>query len=73
MAEGPSYSKPNVKAKGKNKKNKKGYGYTRPKKKSFKKSAARKCFHCNENGHWKRNSKIYLDLKRKGKEVENNK
>ena len=77
MAEGPSSSsKPNAKAKWKNKKKKKKRsGSTTPKKKIFKKSVAgkEKCFHCNNDGHWKRNYKIYLDLKRKGKEIENNK
>ena len=29
-------------------------------------------FHCNEDGHWKRNYKIYLDLKRKENEIDNN-
>ena len=49
------------------KKKKKGFGSIAPKKKDFKKSTAskRKYFHCNEDGHWKRNCKIYLDFKRK--------
>ena len=75
VAEGLSSSKPNVKEKGKNKKKKKGYGSTIPKKKDFKKSTASKgkCFHCNKDRHWKRNCKIFLNLKRKEKEIENNK
>ena len=73
MVEGPSSSKPNAKEKRKNKK--KGCGSKAPKKKSFKKFTAGKgkYFHCNEDGHWKGNCKIYLDLKRKGKEMENHK
>ena len=48
---------------------KKGSGSTTSKKKSLKKFVVGKgkCFHCNKNGHWKRNYKIYLDLIRKRK------
>ena len=75
MVEGPSSTKPNVKVKGKNNKKKKGSRSTSPKKKSFKKFTVDKgkCCHCNKDRHWKRNYKIYLDLKKKGKELENNK
>ena len=50
MVEGPSSSKPNMKAKGKNKKKKKGYESIVAKKKNFKKSTTskRKCFYCNK-------------------------
>ena len=76
MVEGHSSSKPNAKAKGKNKnEKKKGSGSTTPKMKNFKKftTGKGKGFHCNEDRHWKRNCKIYLDIKRKEKEIENNK
>ena len=67
--------KPNTKAKGKNNNNNKGSGSMRPEKKNFKKSITGKgkSFHRNENGHWKRNCKVYLDFKRKEKEIKNNK
>ena len=57
-----------MKRKGKGKGNKatKGQGQSKPKAKKPKLPKEGVCFFCNEQGHWQRNSKLYLeDLKKK--------
>ena len=52
--------------KGKGNKAKKGKGQSKPKAKKPKLPKEGVCFFCNEQGHWKRNCKLYLeDLKKK--------
>ena len=54
------------KGKGKGNKAKKGKGQSKPKAKKPKPPKEGVCFFCNEQGHWKRNCKLYLeDLKKK--------
>ena len=54
------------KGKGKGNKAKKGKGQSKPKAKKPKSPKEGVCFFCNEQGHWKRNCKLYLeDLKKK--------
>ena len=54
------------KGKGKVNKAKKGKGRSKPKAKKPKPPKEGVCFFCNEQGHWKRNCKLYLeDLKKK--------
>ena len=54
------------KGKGKGNKAKKGQGQSKPKTKKPKLHKEGVCFFCNEQGHWQRNSKLYLeDLKKK--------
>ena len=54
------------KGKGKGNKAKKGKGQSKPKDKKPKPPKEGVCFFCNEQGHWKRNCKLYLeDLKKK--------
>ena len=56
----------NRKGKGKGNKAKKGKGQSKPKAKKPKPPKEGVCFFCNEQGHWKRNCKLYLeDLKKK--------
>ena len=54
------------KGKGEGNKAKKGKGQSKPKAKKPKPPNEGVCFFCNEQGHWKRNCKLYLeDLKKK--------
>ena len=54
------------KGKAKGNKAKKGKGQSKPKAKKPKPPKEGVCFFCNEQGHWKRNCKLYLeDLKKK--------
>ena len=54
------------KGKGKGNKAKKGKGQSKPKAKKPKPHKEGVCFFCNEQGHWNRNYKLYLeDLKKK--------
>ena len=54
------------KGKGKGNKAKKGKGQSNPKAKKPKPPKEGVCFFCNEQGHWKRNCKLYLeDMKKK--------
>ena len=54
------------KGKGKGNKAKKGKGQSKPKAKKQKTPKERVCFFSNEQGHWKRNCKLYFeDLKKK--------
>ena len=54
------------KGKGKDNKAKKGKGQSKLKAKKPKPPKEEVCFFCNEQGHWKRNCKLYLkDLKKK--------
>ena len=56
------------KGKGKGNKAKKGKGQSKPKAKKPKPPKEGVCFFYNEQGHWKRNCKLYLeDLKKKKK------
>ena len=55
-----------IKGKGKGNKAKKGKGQSKPLAKKPKLPKEGVCFFCNEQGHWKRNCKLYLeDLKKK--------
>ena len=54
------------KGKGKSNKAKKGKGQSKPKAKKPNPPKEGVCFFCNEQGHWNRNCKLYLeDLKKK--------
>ena len=58
------------KVKGKGNKAKKGKGHSKPKAKKPKPPKEGVCFFCNEQGHWKRNCKIYLEDLKKNKSSE---
>ena len=60
----------NRKGKGKGKKAKKGKGQSKPKAKKPKSPKEGVCFFCNEQGHWKRNCKLYLEDLKKTKSSE---
>ena len=58
------------KGKGKGNKAKKGKGRSKPKAKKPKPPKEGVCFFCNEQGHWKRNCKLYLEGLKKKKSSE---